>query len=325
MLQIDHIIPRPPSPSADREESEPALEHDAPLRVLSTSSVSNRRHDHLNQVRARLTAWRDDTYDDQPWGPHALLPPTVLTAIATKARLRTIDDFISIAGWEDVFAHTHGAEVLALLSSLDNEHHATIEQEKIERAEARHRSVLAKHEETKRIRAEEKLARNEAKRVQREEKIQAAQASKERKAREKAAERARKAAEKATRLPPRRGHPPAIPLSPKNTDRRPHPFTPTAHDSEATQNISATIRPRPRPTPRPPATLSSVTFPSYSIPSTSASTPSMPSTLLTPSTPFMPSTLLAPLTSLMLSTPSTSTPSTACIPDSTLLAHHRIQ
>ncbi|KAJ3966158.1 hypothetical protein EV361DRAFT_872630 [Lentinula raphanica] len=184
MLRIDHIIPRPPSPSNDREESEPALEHDPPL--LSTTSVSNRRHEHLNQVRARLTAWRDNTYDelydDQPWGPQALLPPSVLTAIAMKARLRTIDDFISIAGWEDVFAHTHGAEVLALLSSLDNEHHAIIEQEKIERAEARHRVVLAKRAETKRIRAEEKLARDEAKRVQREAKIQAAQASKERKA-----------------------------------------------------------------------------------------------------------------------------------------------
>ncbi|KAJ3816152.1 hypothetical protein F5880DRAFT_1645225, partial [Lentinula raphanica] len=149
MLQIDHIVPRPPSSSTDREESESGFEHDPP--VLSTAPVSNRRHEHLAQVRARLTAWRDDTfdalYDDQPWGPQALLPPSVLTAIATKARLHTIDDLISIAGWEEVFAHLHGAE-------------------KIERAETRHRATLAKREEMKRIRAEEKVARDEAKRVQ---------------------------------------------------------------------------------------------------------------------------------------------------------------
>ncbi|KAJ3822555.1 hypothetical protein F5880DRAFT_1442917, partial [Lentinula raphanica] len=97
--------------------------------------------EHLSQARASLTTWRNNTYDalysDEPWGAHGLLPPPVLTAIATKARLHTIDDLISIAGWNQVFARIHGTEVLALLSSLDCKHHANAEQEKLEKATAR--------------------------------------------------------------------------------------------------------------------------------------------------------------------------------------------
>ncbi|KAJ3765420.1 hypothetical protein FB446DRAFT_603595, partial [Lentinula raphanica] len=97
--------------------------------------------EHLSQVRACLATWRDTTfksiYIEQPWGPHGLLPPSVLTAIATKARLHTVEDLITIAGWGRTFAQKHGEEVLALVSSLDHEHHATIEQEKITRAETR--------------------------------------------------------------------------------------------------------------------------------------------------------------------------------------------
>ncbi|KAJ3757147.1 P-loop containing nucleoside triphosphate hydrolase protein [Lentinula raphanica] len=129
---------------------------------------------------------QDDTFDAlysrKPWGPQVLLPPHVLTAIATKARLRTIDDLITIAKWEELFARKHGEEVLAILSSLDHDYHTSVEREKLERAEARHLSTLAKREEAKRICDEAKLARDEEKRVQREAKMQAAQALRERKA-----------------------------------------------------------------------------------------------------------------------------------------------
>ncbi|KAJ3740694.1 P-loop containing nucleoside triphosphate hydrolase protein, partial [Lentinula raphanica] len=90
-------------------------------------------------ARACLTTWRDDTFDllysEQPWGPEALLPSPVLTAIATKAQLRTVEDLVSIARWEEIFARIHGEEVLDLLSSLDHVHHTAVEQEKLEREE----------------------------------------------------------------------------------------------------------------------------------------------------------------------------------------------
>ncbi|KAJ3964339.1 P-loop containing nucleoside triphosphate hydrolase protein [Lentinula raphanica] len=204
--------------------------------------------EYFNDNATRLGIRSTFTCSRKPWGPQVLLPPPVLTAIATKARLRTVDDLISIAKWEELFARKHGEEVLAILSSLDHDHHTSVEREKLERAEARHLSILAKREEAKRIRDEARLARDEEKRVQREAKMQAAQASRERKAREKAAERARKAAEKAVKAPARRGRPPKDPLSPKNTDHvQSIAFTPTAHDPEAVQNM----RPRPVPIPKP--------------------------------------------------------------------------
>ncbi|KAJ3825122.1 P-loop containing nucleoside triphosphate hydrolase protein [Lentinula raphanica] len=125
MLQIEQVLPRAQSSDGECEGS--------------MAPVPTRRHEHLEQARACLTTWRDDTFDllysEQPWGPEALLPSPVLTAIATKAQLRTVEDLILIAGWEEIFARIHGEEVLDLLSSLDHVHHTAVEQEKLEGAE----------------------------------------------------------------------------------------------------------------------------------------------------------------------------------------------
>ncbi|KAJ3966842.1 P-loop containing nucleoside triphosphate hydrolase protein [Lentinula raphanica] len=125
MLQIEQVLPRAQSSDGESEGS--------------MAPVPTRRHEHLEQARACLATWRDDTFDllysEQPWGPEALLPSPVLTAIATKAQLRTVEDLISIARWEEIFARIHGEEVLDLLSSLDHVHHTAVEQEKLEREE----------------------------------------------------------------------------------------------------------------------------------------------------------------------------------------------
>jgi hypothetical protein len=149
------VIDRPGSPASDIEDS-PHHQPDAHGKRGMDQGVSipDRRDDHLKGARTRLECWRLDTwmalYKKRPWGYQVLLPDKVLTALATKARFRLIEDFIG-CGWSPTHARKHGPAVLAMLQDYDELFREFAEAEKEERARLRQEQTLAD-------RAEKKLA-----------------------------------------------------------------------------------------------------------------------------------------------------------------------
>ena len=79
-----------------------------------------RRREHLGQARAVLVEWRHKTwltkYRTRPFGPPGILPDSVITPLASRTTLLTIDDLRAVS-WP--LARLHGTEVLALLHALD--------------------------------------------------------------------------------------------------------------------------------------------------------------------------------------------------------------
>ncbi|KAF8886745.1 hypothetical protein BD779DRAFT_1529416 [Infundibulicybe gibba] len=121
--------------------------------AIATVAIPGRRDLHLQGARALLTEWRRNTwaehYRQRPWGMQCLLPDTILTTIATKARLRTVDDLMT-TGWSPTHAKKHGAALLEILGEYDTNYHRTHEAEKSRR-----------NEEKKRATAERQRARKE--------------------------------------------------------------------------------------------------------------------------------------------------------------------
>lgn len=68
-------------------------------------SVANRRGVHFALARDALSTWRKDTYERlykmRGWGMNALLPPLILTTLATRAWLSSVLDYIDI-GWSNL-------------------------------------------------------------------------------------------------------------------------------------------------------------------------------------------------------------------------------
>ncbi|KAI0309972.1 hypothetical protein OF83DRAFT_1156772 [Amylostereum chailletii] len=84
------------------------------------------RRDHwLHEVRLALEAWREETWDQlysrRRWGSEALMVPTILTAFASHARWRTVEDVRKAdsmaSSW--LWLDTHGEEVLERIRSID--------------------------------------------------------------------------------------------------------------------------------------------------------------------------------------------------------------
>jgi hypothetical protein len=123
-VEPDRLAERPTSPSSDNEDSPSQTPRENGKRVMRPATEApNRRDQHLKDARALLTNWRDNMcatiYRRRPWGPEQLLADTVLTKIATWARLRTSDDLVDAAGWSPTHAAKHGLEILAMLADLD--------------------------------------------------------------------------------------------------------------------------------------------------------------------------------------------------------------
>lgn len=128
---------------------------------LSTSHKEPgcRRAERLESCRNTLTSWRTRTWVANfklcAWGPEALMADTVLTKLASRARLKTIVDVErEIPEWS--WVGRYGEEVLALLATIDAAWHEEKEQEKAEKKAKR-----------KRISAEEKEKRDALRLVQR--------------------------------------------------------------------------------------------------------------------------------------------------------------
>ncbi|KAJ7259071.1 P-loop containing nucleoside triphosphate hydrolase protein [Mycena rebaudengoi] len=77
----------------------------------------------------------------RPWGFQSLLPDKVLTALATKARFRTVEDFIG-GGWSPTHARKHGPALLDMLKEYDALHSEYAAAEKEERARIRKQETL---------------------------------------------------------------------------------------------------------------------------------------------------------------------------------------
>ena len=107
-----------------------------------------------------MEKWRYETwtrlYSTRPYGPQGLLTDTVVTALASKARLSTIEDLVS-AGWGASRAKKHGDEVLQLLKAYDERFSNIRETEKRERMQAK-KLETAQRNEAKRQQAIEDRA-----------------------------------------------------------------------------------------------------------------------------------------------------------------------
>jgi hypothetical protein len=118
----------------------------------------SRRQERLEACRNVLTSWRHKTwhrdFKDCVWGPSVLLPDTILTKIATRARIQTLGDINKqIPEW--IWADEYGDAVLELLEPIDRSWHEENEQKKAEN-KAKRAKVSA---EKKAIRDEERLAK----------------------------------------------------------------------------------------------------------------------------------------------------------------------
>lgn len=152
-LNIDHpllskfpttatsVSKRPISPSSDIESS-PRQEPDeqGKRQMAEGARVANRRDDHLKGARDLLESWRITTWLEQyyrrPWGHQCLLSDTLITSIATKARFKSVEEFIN-AGWSPTHADKHGDEILAMLQEYDKGFHKKREEEKRQKADRR--------------------------------------------------------------------------------------------------------------------------------------------------------------------------------------------
>jgi len=126
----------------------------------------SRRKERLEACRNVLMDWRHKTWQndfkDCVWGPNVLFSDTILTKIANRARIQTLDDIKKeIPEW--IWADEYGDAVLKLLEPID-----TSWREENDRKKAENKAKRAKvSAEKKAIRDEERLAKAREATVQR--------------------------------------------------------------------------------------------------------------------------------------------------------------
>jgi hypothetical protein len=94
-----------------------------------------RQKERLEACRNALTAWQHKTWQkdfkDCIWGPNVLLPETVLTKLASRTRIQTLDDIKEeIPDW--IWADEYGNAILKLLKPIDRLWHEDHERQKAE-------------------------------------------------------------------------------------------------------------------------------------------------------------------------------------------------
>jgi hypothetical protein len=82
-----------------------------------------RRQDRLNRCRDALTSWRctfwEQNYGSCAFGPRVLMSDAVITKLATRSHLQTVEDVQrEIPEWD--FAEELGANALAIIKEADN-------------------------------------------------------------------------------------------------------------------------------------------------------------------------------------------------------------
>ena len=127
----------------------------------------NRRGDHLQLCRTALESWRrtfwDENYSYCAWGPKVFMPDTVITKLATRARISTPEDIkCEVPEWG--FIKEHGIAVLSIIHEIDKSWKEKQDSEKAEKAAKRKRESIEKKEIRDEERREEKRAATNAKR-----------------------------------------------------------------------------------------------------------------------------------------------------------------
>jgi hypothetical protein len=95
-----------------------------------------RRQERLESARKALSNWCltlwNAAYSHCVWGPEVLLPDTVLTKLASRARIKTISDIKNeVPEWP--WADEYGDIVLKLLEAIDSAWHEENERKKVEK------------------------------------------------------------------------------------------------------------------------------------------------------------------------------------------------
>lgn len=82
-----------------------------------------RRTDRLQSCRNAIIEWRSRTwlenYSDCAWGPNVLLPDSIITKLATRSHISTIEDIKrEIPEWD--FADDYGSVILDIIHKTDD-------------------------------------------------------------------------------------------------------------------------------------------------------------------------------------------------------------
>lgn len=121
-----------------------------------------RREEFRNGAVQVLEHWRHDTYKThylrRPWGPHSLLPDNILSSLASKRMIRTVQDLIN-EGWSATHAEKHGQDILKQLADYDIGHFKDLEDKREEKKRQTEGRRAREGEEAKRLRAEAKAIR----------------------------------------------------------------------------------------------------------------------------------------------------------------------
>lgn len=156
---------RPNGPNTSQESD--IIDVDLIIPAEDPRRTGRRREDRLQSCRDAITEWRSRTwsekYSDCAWGPSVLLPDTVLTKLATRSYLLTVEDIKKdLPDWD--FVDEYGPAILEVIQKTDiiwNEGHALELQAKKEIRKRR-------STENKELRAEErrtKRSKNQAETV----------------------------------------------------------------------------------------------------------------------------------------------------------------
>ena len=83
-----------------------------------------RRGDRFANARHALIQWRIETrlafYSPSPFTAEAILPDSVLTTLASNARIQSLPDMAVVLGSSWAFTDEHGEEVLRVLKEADD-------------------------------------------------------------------------------------------------------------------------------------------------------------------------------------------------------------
>lgn len=137
-----------------------------------------RRGAHLVDAQRSLERWHVETwtslYSQCPWSPEVILPSRVISNLAQKTYILTVDNLIEIGGLSRHCALRHGEEILSILHKVDERERSRRSSEKQkkldERLERQRIAAVAreaKKVEAKRRREEERSRRPKKPRLSR--------------------------------------------------------------------------------------------------------------------------------------------------------------
>lgn len=157
-------------PADDKAEWVAAGNAPSTKRRDPTILPQRRRGAHLVDAQTSLERWRIETwsrfYSRRPWSPEILLPTGVISNIANKTYLQSIEALIEVGGWSRHRALRHGEELLSILQSVDEcerDRRISDKQKMLDDRQERKRAAEAardvKKADTKRRREEARLSR----------------------------------------------------------------------------------------------------------------------------------------------------------------------